>query len=84
VEVKVSAVNLSKWSLQKINKIYPLDLIFKSKKKVGHNGLLSQLKAIEDTLLRYIFELCDQGIIVNTHTYHPHSTRRASQQGTAL
>jgi hypothetical protein len=43
-----------------------VDAIFKSKKKSVHNGPLSQLEAIVDTLLRYIFELREQGIIVNT------------------
>jgi len=56
-----------RWALLKISKVNPLGALFKSKKKVAHHGPLSQLKAIEDTLLCYIFELRKQGIInVNT------------------
>ena len=46
-------------------KVDSVDAIFKSKKKLVHNGPLSQLEAIKDTLLCYIFKLREQGIIVN-------------------
>ncbi len=66
MDLKVSVANLAKWSPQKIDKVDPRDLIFKSKKKTRHNSSISQLKAIEVTLLHYIFKLREQGIIVNT------------------
>ena len=53
-------------ALLTISKVNPLGALFKSKKKVAHHGPLSQLKAIEDTLLCYIFELRKQGVNVNT------------------
>ena len=37
-----------------------------SKKKSMHPGLLGQLKSLQDTLLRYVFEQREQGINVNT------------------
>jgi hypothetical protein len=43
-----------------------LDKILRSKKRAGHTGPSSQLKAIEDGLLRFIFEKREQGIEVNT------------------
>ncbi len=33
---------------------------------MAHSGLLGQLKAIEGALLHYIFELLEQGVMVNT------------------
>jgi hypothetical protein len=46
-----------------------LDKILRSKKKAALTGPSSQLKAIiEDGLLRYIFEKCDQGVEVSTFT----------------
>ncbi len=44
----------------------PFMAIFKSKKNAAHAGPLSQLKVVKDALLHYIFELCKQGIRVNT------------------
>jgi hypothetical protein len=35
-------------------------------KKAAHAGPLGQLKAIEEPLLRHIFELCEQGVMVST------------------
>ncbi len=35
-------------------------------KKAAHAGPLGQLKAVEDPLLRHIFELCEQGVTVST------------------
>ncbi len=62
----VSIPNLSRWAVQKINKINPIDALFTKKKKAAHPSLLSQLMAIKEPLLRYIFELCKQRITINT------------------
>jgi hypothetical protein len=35
-------------------------------KKAAHAGLLGQLKAIKEPLLRHIFELCEQGVTAST------------------
>jgi hypothetical protein len=67
-ELCVSAANLSKWASQGMGKIDHLDKILRSKKKAALNGPSSQLKAIEDGLLHYIFEKCDQGVEVSTFT----------------
>jgi len=53
-ELRVSAANLSKWASQGMGEIYRLDNILRSKKRAGHTGPSSQLKAIEDGLMRYI------------------------------
>jgi hypothetical protein len=55
-----------KWTAKGISNINSLDKILKSKKKVTHKGLLSQLKLLEDALLCYISKLRKQGITVNT------------------
>ena len=55
-ELRVSTANLSRWTLQGMGEIDRLDKILRSKKRAGHTGPSSQLKAIEDGLLRYIFE----------------------------
>ncbi len=52
--------------MQKINKVDPMDLLFTKKKKAVHPGPFSQLMAIEEALLRYIFELREQGQTINT------------------
>ncbi len=65
-ELHVSIVNLSKLALQGVVKIDHPDKILRSKKKVALTGPVSQLKAIKDVLLCYIFKLCEQGITVNT------------------
>ncbi len=57
----VSIANLSRWAEQKINKVDPMDSLFTKKKKAVHPGLFSQLIAIEEPLLRYIFKLRKQG-----------------------
>ena len=49
-----------------INKVDPMDLLFTKKKKGVHPGPLSQLMAIENPLLCYIFELHEQGQSINT------------------
>ena len=61
-----SVANLSRWTLQGMGEIDRLDKILRSKKKAALTGPSSQLKAIEDGLLRYIFETREQGIEVNT------------------
>ncbi len=61
----MSVANLSRWAVQKIDKIDPMDALFTKKKKPAHPGLLSQLMAIKEPLLRYIFELRKQGLIIN-------------------
>ena len=61
-ELCVSAANLSRWALQGLSEIDRLDKIVRSKK----TGTVSQLKAIEDALLRYIFELREQEVEINT------------------
>ncbi len=65
-KLRVSAANLSKWVLQGVGKIDRLDKILRSKKKAALPGPVSQLKAIEGALLRYIFEYREQGVLVNT------------------
>jgi len=45
-----------------MGKIDRLDKILRSKKKAALTGPSSQLKAIEDGLLRYTFEKLEQGI----------------------
>jgi hypothetical protein len=44
-------------ALQGLGEINCLDKILRSKKKSALTGPVSQLKAIKDALLRYIFEL---------------------------
>jgi hypothetical protein len=51
-ELRVSVANLSRWTLQGMGEIDRLDKILRSKKKAALTGLSSQLKAIEDGLLR--------------------------------
>ncbi len=65
-ELHVSIANLSRWAVQKIDKINPLDALFTKKKKVAHPGLLSQLMAIEEPLLHHIFKLHKQRLAI-TH-----------------
>ena len=65
-ELRVSVANLSKWTSQGVGEIDHRDKILRTKKKVAHSGPLSQLSAIEGALLRYIFELREQGVMVNT------------------
>ncbi len=65
-ELQVSVANLSRWAVQKINHVDPMDLLFTKKKKAVHLGPFSHLKAIEEPLLCYIFELRKQGQALNT------------------
>jgi hypothetical protein len=60
-ELHVSVANFSRWVVQKINKVDPMDWLFTKKKKAVHPGLFSQLIAIQEPLLCYIFELREQG-----------------------
>ena len=61
-ELRVSHANLSKWAYQGMGEIDRVDKILRSRKKAALTGPFSQLKAIEDGLLRYIFEQREQGI----------------------
>jgi hypothetical protein len=61
-----SVANLSRWAVHKINHVDPMDLLFTKKKKAVHPGPFNHLKAIEEPLLRYIFELRKQGQAFNT------------------
>jgi hypothetical protein len=65
-ELNVCASLLSRWEAQKVGEMDPHDKLLKSKKKANLAGPLSQLEAIEEPLLRYIFELRKQGVIVNS------------------
>ena len=65
-ELRVSATNLLKWVSQGVGEIDHLDKILRSKKKAADGGPLSQVKAIEGALLRYIFEYHEQGVAVST------------------
>ena len=67
-ELHFSAANLSKWVSQGMGKINRLDKILRSKKKAALTGLSSQVKVIEDGLLRYIFEKREQGIEIKVFT----------------
>ncbi len=67
-ELRVSAANHSKWASQGMGEIDRLDKILRSKKKVALTGPSSQLKVIEDGLLRYIFEKREQGIEIKVFT----------------
>jgi hypothetical protein len=67
-ELHVSHSNLMKWTAKGIGDIDSLDKILKSKRKTTHKGPLGQLKSMEDALLRYIFELHEQGINVYMFT----------------
>ncbi len=65
-ELRVSVTNLSRWALQGVGEIDHLDKILRSKKKAVLTGPVSQLKAIGDALMHYIFELREQRITVIT------------------
>jgi hypothetical protein len=67
-ELRVSVANLSRWTSQGMGEIDRLDKILRSKKRAAHTGLSGQLKVIEDGLLCYIFEKCEQGVEVSTFT----------------
>ena len=55
-----------KWQQQQAADVDPILMLLKGKKKSMHPGPLGQLKSLEDTLLRYVFEQREQGINVNT------------------
>ena len=67
-ELCVSVANLSRWTSQGMGEIDRLDKILRSKKRAAHTGPSGQLKVIEDGLLCYIFEKCEQGVKVSTFT----------------
>ncbi len=90
-ELRVSVANLSRWALQGVGKIDHLEKILRSKKKAGLTGPVSQSKAIEGALLRYIFKYREQGVMVNTFMValrasfiSPSSVKRASQRAAAV
>ncbi len=90
-KLRVSVANLSRWAAQKINKVNPMDLLFTKKKKAVHPGPLSQLMAIEEPLLHYIFELRKQGqtinrfvIVLRASYILPKFWRRASKRNAVL
>ncbi len=64
-KLRFSVANLSRWAVQKINKVDPMDSLFTKKKKAVHPGPFSQLMVIEEPLLHYIFELRKQGQTIN-------------------
>jgi transposase-like protein len=61
-ELRVSATTLSKWVYQGLGEIDCLDKILRSKKKAALTGPASQLKAIEDGLMRYISRNVSRGL----------------------
>jgi hypothetical protein len=65
-ERSVSALLLSRWEVQKVGEMDPCNKLFKSKKKANLPGPLRQLEAIKEPLLRYIFEMRKQGVIINS------------------
>ncbi len=66
-KVRVSVANLSRWAVQKINKVNPMDSLFTKKKKVVYPGPFSQLIVIEEPLLHCIFELCKRANHQHVH-----------------
>ncbi len=64
-KLRKSVANLSRWAVQKIHQINPMDSLFTKKKKAVHPGPLSQSMAIEEPLLCYIFEIRKQGQTIN-------------------
>ena len=61
-ELCVIVANLLRWVLQGMGKIDCLDKILRSKKKAALTGPASQLKAIEDGLMRYISRNVSRGL----------------------
>ena len=54
-----------KWQQERASDADPILKMLKSNKKSIHPGPLGQLKPLQDTLLRYLFEQREQGINVN-------------------
>jgi len=76
---------------QGVGKIDHLDKILRLKKKAALTGPVSKWKAIEDALLRCIFELSEQGIKINTFAVmlrasfiSPDSHAKSSQHAAAV
>ena len=89
-KLRVSIANLLKWASQGGGKEH-MDKIHRSKKKVALTGPVSQLKAIKNALLRYIFKLREQGITGSTFMVMlralfilPEFCERASQRAAAV
>ena len=55
-----------KWQQQQADDDDPILAMLKSKRKASCTGSLGQLKSLEDTLLRYIYEQRKLGITVQT------------------
>ena len=90
-ELRASVTNLSRWTLQGLGEIDRLDKILRSKKKAALTSPSSQLKAIEDELLRYIFKQREQGVEIKVFTVvlrasymSLDSAKRASQRAAAV
>jgi hypothetical protein len=64
--VQASALLLTKWAERFSLGNNPIEAMLKNKKKSIHPGQLSQLKPLEEVLLKYIFKQCKQGIKVST------------------
>ena len=67
-ELRVSVANLLRWVLQEMGEIDRLDKILRLKKKAAMTGPSSQLKAIKNELLRYIFKKREQGVEIKVFT----------------
>ncbi len=64
--VQVSAGLLVKWEERFSLSNNPIEALLKTKKKSIHPGPLSQLKPLEEVLLKYIFKKREQGIKIST------------------
>ncbi len=62
----MSTANLSKCEKAGVGTMDPKDKLFKSKKMSLHPAPPGQLAAINEPLLRYVFEQCEQGFVVDT------------------
>jgi hypothetical protein len=63
--VQVSASLLTRWTELFSLSNNPIKALLKTKKKYVHPGPLGQLKPLEEALLQYIFEQCEQGIKIS-------------------
>ena len=67
-ELRVSVANFWRWVLQGMGKIDRLDKILRLNKKAALISPSSQLKAIKDELLCYIFNKREQGVEIKVFT----------------
>jgi hypothetical protein len=63
--IQVSALLLMRWAELFSLSNNLIKALLKTKKKSVHPGPLNQLKPLEEALLRYIFEQCEQGIEIS-------------------